>query len=509
MSRSDRSLSSQTRPWRFSLVAQVMALVVTTLVGAIIVHASIALLIPPPPPEIYRISEVAAAIRSPGRAVTARNGHVIEAKVEAADWKPGAMAEPVAPRVQHWLGRELATQLGLPEDAIRVILPVEPGGMGRRYVHAMRSQMPPPPGPPPGQLAQRPQGPPPGEGPPDDNFRSPHLGEGPHVAAAGRQSRGDPFIIAPFTMQAQGADQRWVTLSVRETGLFTDWRQRVLLGFALSVLVLGPIGFLFARWLAAPIAAFALAAERLGRDPGAPPLQVRGPSEVAVATAAFNQMQDRIRRYVQDRTAMIGSVAHDLRTPLTRMKFRIEQAPDELRDKLAADIDEMEAIISATLSFVRDASHVATRQRVDLDELVGRIISEMQETGIEASMIETTSVMIDGDPLGLRRVVVNLIQNASKFGKCARVRVSRDAINAIIDVEDEGPGVLESDRERVFEPFVRVEPSRNRQTGGAGLGLAVVRTVARAHGGDASLINMDGGGLRARILLPLPPGERT
>jgi signal transduction histidine kinase len=318
-----------------------------------------------------------------------------------------------------------------------------------------------------------------------------------------RPGVGNHFIIGPFTAALRTPDGAWRVVEPENPGLFTPWQSRILLWFGISLLALLPVAYLFARRISRPIAAFAEAAERLGRDPGAPPLKLKGPAEVKIAETAFNEMQDRLRRCVHDRTAMIGAVAHDLRTPLTRLRFRVESVPEPTRTKMTTDIEQMEAMISATMAFVRDASQPAGRTRLELSSLVQAIADEMAETGADVEAETGPSVVVDGDPVALRRLVTNLIDNAVKFGGSARARVYADAAAAVIEVDDHGPGVNDLDRERVFEPFVRVEPSRNRETGGAGLGLAVVRSVARAHGGDATLENRPDGGLRATARLPL------
>ena len=226
-------------------------------------------------------------------------------------------------------------------------------------------------------------------------------------------------------------------------------------------------------------------------------------SAISDETRAFNEMQQRLRRYVEDRTAMMGAIAHDLRTPLTRLRFRIEGLPDDQRRKYAADLDQMEEMITATLAFVRDASRPGERTQLELSSLVESLCDEMAETGSRTEVERGEKVVLQGDPMALRRLVSNLLENAVKFGGEARARVFSDAGNAIVEIDDDGPGIPAADSEKVFEPFYRREPSRSRQTGGIGLGLAVVRSIARGHGGDVSLINRVGGGLTARVNLPI------
>jgi signal transduction histidine kinase len=311
------------------------------------------------------------------------------------------------------------------------------------------------------------------------------------------------FLSAPFEVGMQLPDGRWRVVGPKPLGLLDPWQQRVVIWFVLTLLVMTPVAYWFSRRLAAPISAFARAAERLGRDPGAPPMILAGSAELGAASRAFNDMQERLRRYVQDRTQMIGAVAHDLRTPLTRLRFRIESAPDDLKAKMASDIDQMEAMVAATLAFVRDASQPRTRTRLELSSLLESVVDEMADVGAAVSLVSADKVVIQGDPVALRRLLSNLIDNALKFGDRARARLFLDEHgSATVEIDDDGPGLSQKDLEQVFEPFFRAEPSRSRHTGGIGLGLAVARSIARAHGGDVTLENRAGGGLRASLRLP-------
>jgi two-component system, OmpR family, sensor kinase len=315
--------------------------------------------------------------------------------------------------------------------------------------------------------------------------------------------REEHFLVAPFDVGVRQPDGRWAVIRPQPSFGLDPWQARIALWFVISALAMAPVAYLFARRLSRPIKLFADAAERLGRDPRAEPLVLKGPAEIGVAVRAFNDMQERLRRYVEDRTAMVGAIAHDLRTPLTRLRFRIESLPDDQKAKMGADIDQMEEMISAALTFVRDASRPGERTPLELSSLLESLCDEMAETGASTEVEAGEKVVLEGDPMALRRLFSNLLENAVKFGGRARARVFRDEANAVVEIEDDGPGIPPADREKVFEPFYRREPSRSRQTGGIGLGLAVVRSIARGHGGDVDLFNRQGGGLTARVQLPL------
>jgi two-component system OmpR family sensor kinase len=268
------------------------------------------------------------------------------------------------------------------------------------------------------------------------------------------------------------------------------------------VLCVSPLAWLFARRLSGPISAFAGAAERLGRDPRAAPLDLKGSAEVIAAANAFNMMQERLRRYVEDRTAMIGAVAHDLRTPLTRLRFRIEAVPDDVRAKLASDIDQMEAMIAATMAFVRDTTRPAERTKLELASLLESIIDEAAETGGQASVELGEKIIIDGDPVALRRLLTNLVENGLKYGGAVQGRVRAEGHLAVIEIDDNGPGIAPGragSRVRAVLPQRAVAQPRDRRDR-AGPGrrpLGGARPRRRRHPAQSPRRR-----LRARVELP-------
>jgi len=258
-----------------------------------------------------------------------------------------------------------------------------------------------------------------------------------------------------------------------------------------------------ARRLAAPIADFGRAAGQLGVDGNAPPLAERGPRELRGATRAFNRMQQRLQRFIQDRMQMLAAMSHDLRTPLLRLRLRAEFIEDEeQKRKMLADLDAMSVMIESTLAFAREESQLEPRVLVDLGVLVENVCENALDAGGAVTCCAPRGLDVTCRPTALTRAIANLVDNAVKYGGAARVHLSREAGRVMVVIEDDGPGVPMDKQEMVFAPFYRLENSRNPDTGGAGLGLSVARTIARAHGGDVTLANRKNGGLRVCMELP-------
>jgi signal transduction histidine kinase len=317
-----------------------------------------------------------------------------------------------------------------------------------------------------------------------------------------------PFVEGDFVAALRLADDSWAIVQPRPEPFPNSWQRRLLLWFVISFALVAPLGWLFARRLVRPIAGFANAAEQLGRDPTAPILVIEGPAEVGRAAHAFNRMQSRLRSFVDDRTAMVGAISHDLRTPLTRLRFRIEDAPDELREGMLAEVDEMEKMIGSVLAFIRDASEPGSRETLDLYSIVEDVVDDAVFVGKRVTLESGVRADVEVDPLGIRRLMTNLVENAVKYGDSAQVRLFTDRHEAVAEVRDNGPGLPDDELERVFQPFYRTPSAHASNKHGTGLGLAVCRSIARAHGGDVRL-SCGERGLVAQVRLPLAYGTAT
>ncbi|MEG3637736.1 ATP-binding protein [Magnetococcus sp. PR-3] len=261
-----------------------------------------------------------------------------------------------------------------------------------------------------------------------------------------------------------------------------------------------------------PLGVLAKSAEALGRDIKRPPLKEKGSREMRQAASALNVMQARILRYVQERTHLLGALSHDLKTPMTRMRLRAEMMQDEtLRQKILTDLAEMESMAACSLDFIRGMESGEQYESIDLNAMLAQIDAEHSDMGHEVKILCDPMPMVSVKPKSLKRCLDNLIKNACLYGKRAYVRAGTGRNGLHIVVADDGPGIPEDELETVFEPFMRLENSRNRKSGGTGLGLGIARNIARAHQGNLDLRNRPEGGLEAVIALPNathPPKKR-
>lgn len=444
-------MTGMQRSW--PLFLRIFALMLGTVLLVQILNFAILLLVPPPVPVIFtanRVASVARVGRDPAGLL----------KIERSNGPPRPTDNPRDLR----LAGTIAADLGLSRDRVTV--------------ETERSAMP--------LFAGA--------------FRPPMaMGMG---GPARRPPSFDTALFGQFIVSIQMPDGHWRLIQPSHSTI-GPWRMRIILWFLIAMAVAAPIAWGQARRVAKPIKLFAAAAERLGRDPRAEPLRVSGPPEITEAANAFNLMQERLNRYVEDRTTLIAAVAHDLRTPLMRLSLRLEKAPDDIRAASEGDIHEMSERIGSAMAFVRDMTRHVRRQKLDLRSLAESVTDDFADRGDSVVLHGGSALAIEGDAPSLKALLANLVGNAVNYAGHADVQLRRDRGLAIIEVSDTGPGMAPQDLARAFEPFFRAEQSRNRDTGGSGLGLASVRAVARGHGGDATIANRPGGGLVAIVTLPV------
>jgi signal transduction histidine kinase len=265
------------------------------------------------------------------------------------------------------------------------------------------------------------------------------------------------------------------------------------------------LAYAVARMATRPLRQLAQAAAELGHQMDSPPLRLEGPEEVRHAAAAFNAMQERIRHFVQERLRMLAAITHDLQTPLTRLRLRLEKVSDEdLRTRLIDDLAAMQAMVREGLDLVRTLDSPLPLVPLDLHSLLDSMCLDAADAGQDVLLEEGGELLrVLAHPDSLRRCLGNLMDNAVKYGGQARVSLKREGKLARVYVRDAGPGIPEDKLEAVFEPFARLETSRSRDTGGTGLGLTIAREIAQRHGGHLSLTNRVEGGLEACLELPI------
>ncbi len=295
---------------------------------------------------------------------------------------------------------------------------------------------------------------------------------------------------------------QWLNVGTRFERPPLQWPLFSTLTFALTaaMLLIVVFWFLLTR-LTGPLQRLAKATDDLGRGEDVSDLPMSGPKEVRDLTTAFNRMQDRLTRFVADRTRLLAALGHDLRSPLTAMRVRAEMVDEaETRESLATSIEEMQTMVDATLTFARGLTGSEDAMDVNIREFLSSLRIDMVE---EFELKIGPNVLARIRPGSFRRALRNVIENAVRYGGSARVSYTVRDNDLLIFVDDDGAGIPPVELERVFDPFYRLEDSRSLETGGHGLGLAIARTIFRAHGGDISLANLDEGGVRATIAIPL------
>ena len=299
-------------------------------------------------------------------------------------------------------------------------------------------------------------------------------------------------------------DGSWITADSTNPPRSTRWFTRLLRNLAIVDGAMLVLLFFAVRLLTKPLSVLAAAAEDLGRNIERPPLPETGTVELARAARALNTMQDRLKRYVETRLKVLGAMSHDLKTPITRMRLRAELLEDaELRTRFTRDLDAMQEMVGSALDYMRglsDGGEASTP--VDLDALISSLKQDAEEAGHTITVAGNSRGPVIGRAQALKRCLQNLLDNALAYGKRADITVREEGRAVNVAIADDGPGIPQNDIERVFEPFYRVEGSRNRNSGGSGLGLSIARNIAQAHGGAVRLRNLPQGGLEATLVLP-------
>jgi signal transduction histidine kinase len=312
------------------------------------------------------------------------------------------------------------------------------------------------------------------------------------------------------------ADGQWIN-TLQHPVMSQAWMRPLRFSVPVSTLPVLVIVFLFVRRILRPIKALAHAAERVSRGELVEPLAVTGPAEAREVTTAFNLMQERLRRFVEDRTRMLAAISHDLRTPITSLRLRAELVDDpQLRAAMVRTLEEMRVMVEETLRFARDDARSEDTREVDLQALLRDVVEEQSAQGRDVQLRGGGGALpYRCRPVNLKRAVSNLVDNAVRYGRRARLALSVEAGGTLrIHVDDDGPGIAADKLHEVFKPFVRLDPSRSSRhdanaDGHVGLGLAIARSCVEAHGGRLELENRDHrddgsrpSGLRAVISLP-------
>ena len=340
----------------------------------------------------------------------------------------------------------------------------------------------------------------------------PGMGGGNGMRAGGGRHDNPPGRPAsPRQLDVRLADGQWVRFTVERDSEAPGLPRDFYLRLALALGIVGAALVFAVRQATRPLHDLAQAAEHFGQNLDAPPLPEHGASETRQAARAFNRMQERIRRLIDERARALAAVSHDLRTPLTRLRLRTELVDDErLREQMAADLDAMAAMLDASLDYLRGLQDSEPARPIDVNALLQTLVEDNAVQGRELGLAGEADKPYPGRLAALQRAVQNLIDNAFKYGRDVRLTVSDSDETLRLAVEDNGPGVPPAELERLGTPYYRPDAARRSATGGVGLGLSIARDVAALHGGTLELANRPGGGFSATLRLPrMAAGEPT
>ncbi|MDQ3203099.1 MAG: ATP-binding protein [Pseudomonadota bacterium] len=314
----------------------------------------------------------------------------------------------------------------------------------------------------------------------------------------------EPSADARYALLIELTDGSWLMFSPPTRSWGLDETPRVLIIIVLALISTALVALIATRRLATPLQHFTEGARRFGVDFRAPPIEPLGPQEIRQAILAFNAMQAQLQHFIRDRTQMLAAISHDLRAPLTRMRLRGEFIEDAAQQqRLFSDVDEMQAMINSALDFFRDDARLEPATHFDLAELLQTLLDDYRDQGADIAFEGPARLVYFGRPSGLKRVMSNLLDNAIKYASEPAVELFPAAGEVRIKVLDCGPGIPEASLEQVFAPFFRMEGSRNKSTGGVGLGLSAARAIVLEHGGELSLRNRSIVGLEALVVLPV------
>ena len=336
-------------------------------------------------------------------------------------------------------------------------------------------------------------------------------GRGLHLAIRDSDARfveGSESLAAvnELFVSAELQGDKWLNLRARLDPPPLQWAWPAVTSLALAALAVIGVIWIGVGHILKPMNAVAEAAARLGKGEKPEPLPLTGPGEAQQLAHAFNRMAEELTQLLDDRSGTLAAIGHDLRSPVTAMRLRVEMVDDdETRQRLTTCLDEIETLTDAALALARGGGPVLRPEKINLASLLSDIVRDLREEGLEARLTAPDPVGIQGDTVAIRQAIRNIADNAARYGKVALVSLEVGPDGAHVDIADHGPGIAPANRELVFSPFVRLEHSRSRDTGGSGLGLSIARAAIDRHGGHISLEDANAGGTVAKIVLPYAP----